>query len=86
MLPDESSADQASADQASADRQLADRLLAARRSLAARELAVDQRARLAVRLTAICDAMKAPGADTAHGERRLQKFLEELGRADGGGT
>jgi len=65
---------------------LADLLQAAQRSLVARDLATDQRARLQRRLVAICDAMKAPGADMAHGSRRLEEFLGELGRADGNGA
>jgi 3-isopropylmalate/(R)-2-methylmalate dehydratase small subunit len=65
---------------------LADLLLAAQRSLASRDLAVDVRIRLQRRLMAICDAMKAPGADSFRGRRRLERFLEELSRADAGGS
>jgi 3-isopropylmalate/(R)-2-methylmalate dehydratase small subunit len=57
---------------------LADRLMAAQRSLASCDLAADLRVRLQRRLTAICDAMKAPDADLDRGKRRLEKFLEEL--------
>jgi 3-isopropylmalate/(R)-2-methylmalate dehydratase small subunit len=59
---------------------LADRLLAAQRGLDACDLDADQRFRLQRRLMAICDAMKAPGADPNLGKRRLEKFLEELDR------
>lgn len=59
---------------------LADRLLAAQRGLDACDLGADQRFRLQRRLMAICDAMKAPGADPNLGKRRLEKFLEELDR------
>jgi 3-isopropylmalate/(R)-2-methylmalate dehydratase small subunit len=59
---------------------LADRLLAAQRSLDSCDLDADQRLRLRRRLMAICDAMKAPGADPNLGKRRLEKLLEELDR------
>ena len=59
---------------------LADRLLAAQRGLDACDLDAGQRFRLQRRLMAICDAMKAPGADPNLGKRRLEKFLEELDR------
>jgi 3-isopropylmalate/(R)-2-methylmalate dehydratase small subunit len=62
---------------------LADRLQAAQRSLASRDLGAVQRSRLQRRLMAICDAIKVPGADMAHDARRLDKFLGDLGRADG---
>jgi 3-isopropylmalate/(R)-2-methylmalate dehydratase small subunit len=59
---------------------LADQLLAAQRGLDSCDLDADQRFRLQRRLMAICDAMKAPGADQKLGKRRLGKFLEELDR------
>ena len=59
---------------------LADRLLAAQRSLASCGLGVDLRIRLQRRLMAICDATKAPGADTDRCKRRVEQFFEELDR------
>lgn len=75
------SADAASADGPSADARLADALLAAQRRLGTLDLAAEDRIRLQRRLTAICDAMKSPGADAGRGERRLGEFLAELDRA-----
>ena len=68
-----------------ADQLLADQLLAAQRRLASCDLGLERQTRLRRRLMAICDAMKAPGADAAHGARRLKKFLDELDRAEHGG-
>jgi len=41
------------------------------------------RARFQRRLTAICDALKAPGADTTRCARRLDLFLADLRRQIG---
>jgi hypothetical protein len=59
---------------------MAARLLAAQRSLASCDLGVDLRIRLQRRLMAICDAMKAPGADANRAKRRIEKLFEELDR------
>jgi 3-isopropylmalate/(R)-2-methylmalate dehydratase small subunit len=64
---------------------LAGQLLAAQRRLASCDLGLEQHTRLRRRLMAICDAIKAPGADAAHGAGRLKKFLDELDRAEHGG-
>jgi len=48
-------------------------------------LAADTRIRLQHRLIAICDALKAPGADPARSARRLDLLLADLARAYQGG-
>jgi hypothetical protein len=57
---------------------LPERLAATQRVLIS--VAVDDsvRARFQRRLTAICDALKAPGADAARCERRLDLLLADL--------
>jgi hypothetical protein len=57
---------------------LADRLSAAQRVLASAAVDSRVRARFQRRLTAICDALKAPGADTARCARRLDLLLADL--------
>ena len=58
---------------------LAARLAAAQRVLAAIAVDDDVRARFQRRLTAICDALKAPVADAARCARRLDLLLSDLG-------
>jgi hypothetical protein len=60
---------------------MARRLLMAQRLLGSAILPGDARMRLQRRLVAICDAMKSPGADTARGGRRLDRFLADLARS-----
>jgi 3-isopropylmalate dehydratase small subunit len=57
---------------------MAGRLLMAQRLLGSARLPSDVRMRLQRRLVAICDAMKAPGADDVRGARRLDLLLAEL--------
>ena len=57
---------------------MAGRLLMAQRLLDSASLTGDVRMRLQRRLVAICDAMKAPGADAARSARRLDRLLAEL--------
>ncbi len=57
---------------------MAGRLLMAQRMLDSASLPGDVRMRLQRGLVAICDAMKAPGADVARSARRLDRFLAEL--------
>jgi hypothetical protein len=57
------------------------RLLMAQRLLGSASLPADVRIRLQRRLVAICDAMKAPGADDVRSARRLDLLLTELARA-----
>ncbi len=57
---------------------LAERLAAAHRALASAAVADAERARLQRRLTAICDAIKAPGADPGRCARRLDLLLADL--------
>ena len=59
---------------------LAERLSAAQRVLESAAVDNPVRARFQRRLTAICDALKAPGADAARCARRLDQFLADLGR------
>jgi len=59
---------------------LAGRLLLAQRLLGSADLASEARIRLQRRLTAICDAVKVPGADVARGAWRLDRLLAELAR------
>jgi len=57
---------------------VARRLQMAQRLLGSAALAGDARVRLQRRLVAICDALKAPGADLARGAWRLDLFLADL--------
>lgn len=59
---------------------MAGRLLTAQRLLGSASLPGEVRMRLQRRLVAICDAMKAPGADAQRGARRLDRLLIELAR------
>jgi hypothetical protein len=59
---------------------LARRLLMAQRQLGSAGLPGEVRMRLQRRLVAICDAMKAPGADAVRCARRLDRFFTELAR------
>ena len=60
---------------------LAARLAEARTRMAALELPVPLAARLHRQFIAVCDAVKAAGADEACGERRLAAFLATLEKA-----
>jgi hypothetical protein len=60
---------------------MARRLLMAQRLLGSASLPGEVRMRFQRRLVAICDAMKAPGADAGRGARRLDRLLIELARA-----
>lgn len=53
-------------------------LLMAQRLLGSAELADGDRIRLQRRFAAICDAMKAPGADARRIARRLDRFLADV--------
>jgi hypothetical protein len=57
---------------------LAARLHAAWERLAASDLPPERRSRLQRQLIAVCDAMKAPGASSEAGQRRLDGFLSLL--------
>jgi hypothetical protein len=59
---------------------MARRLLMAQRLLGSASLPGEVRMRFQRRLVAICDAMKAPGADVGRGARRLDRLLIELAR------
>lgn len=59
---------------------MARRLLMAQRLLGSASLPGEVRVRFQRRLVAICDAMKAPGADAGRGARRLDRLLIELAR------
>ena len=59
---------------------MARRLLMAQRLLGSASLPGEVRMRFQRRLVAICDAMKAPGADVDRGARRLDRLLFELAR------
>jgi hypothetical protein len=59
---------------------MARRLLMAQRLLGSASLPGEVRMRFQRRLVAICDAMKAPGADAGRGARRLDRLLIELAR------
>ena len=60
---------------------LAANLAEARRRLATLDLPRPLAARLHRQFIAICDAVKAPGADEASGERRLAAFVAALERS-----
>jgi hypothetical protein len=64
-----------------ADATLAAKLAEARKRMAALDLPRPLAARLHRQFIAICDAVKAPGADEASGERRLAAFLTALEQA-----
>lgn len=64
-------------------RALATRLAEAHRRLVALELPDPAAARLRRQFIAVCDAVKAAGADTDVAERRLVAFLAALERAAG---
>jgi hypothetical protein len=70
-----------SASRAHGGETLAGRLLLAQRLLCSARLSGDDRIRWQRRLVAICDAMKAPGADAARSARRLDRLLSELVRS-----
>ena len=57
---------------------MARRLLMAQRLLGSASLPGEVRMRFQRRLVAICDALKAPGADAGRGARRLDRLLTEL--------
>jgi hypothetical protein len=57
---------------------MARQLLMAHRLLCSARLSGDVRKRLQRSLVAICDAMKAPGADAVRSARRLERLLTEL--------
>lgn len=59
---------------------MARRLLMAQRLLGSASLSTEARVRLQRRLVAICDAMKAPGADALRCARRLDLLLTEFAR------
>jgi hypothetical protein len=61
--------------------EMAGRLLLAQRLLGSADLADGDRSRLQRRFAAICDAMKAPGADGPRIARRLDRFLADVGAA-----
>lgn len=62
-------------------RPLAVRLAEARKRMSALDLPGPVAARLHRQFIAVCDAVKAPGADEETGERRLSAFLEGLEQA-----
>lgn len=62
---------------------LAGKLADARRRMAALDLPRPLAARLHRQFIAVCDAVKAAGADEAIGERRLEAFLAALEQAAG---
>jgi len=63
---------------------LASKLAEARRRMATLDLPRPLAARLHRQFIAICDAVKAPGADEESGERRLAAFLAVLERRSRG--
>jgi hypothetical protein len=65
---------------------LAAKLAEARRRMAGLDVPRPLAARLHRQFIAICDAVKAPGADEAIGERRLAVFLAVLERGARGTT
>jgi len=60
---------------------LAGKLAEARKRMAALDLPRPLAARLHRQFIAVCDAVKAAGADEASGERRLAAFLATLEKA-----
>jgi hypothetical protein len=62
-------------------RSLAARLAEARKRMAALDLTSASAARLHRQFIAVCDAVKAAGADEEAGERRLAAFLATLDQA-----
>ena len=60
---------------------MARRLLIAQRLLGSADLIGDTRIRLQRKLAAICDGLKAPGADPARSARRLDRLLSDLAPA-----
>ncbi|HTS95056.1 MAG TPA: hypothetical protein VMI33_00385 [Streptosporangiaceae bacterium] len=60
---------------------MAGRLLMTQRLLGSAGLDDGDRVRLQRRLVAICDALKAPGADAARGAWRLDRLLADISRA-----
>jgi len=62
---------------------LADRLLAARRVISSLNVESDVRMRLHLRLTAICTALKVPGASQARVASRLERLIADAMRAEG---
>jgi hypothetical protein len=67
-----------------ADESLAARLAEARRRVAELDLPAEEATRLHRQFIAVCDAVKAPGADDAAAERRLTAFMAALERAERG--
>lgn len=65
---------------------LAAKLAEARKRMAMLDLPRPLASRLHRQFIAICDAIKAPGADEAAGERRLAAFLAALERGARGTT
>ena len=65
---------------------MARQLLIAHRLLCSARLSGDVRMRLQRSLVAICDAMKAPGADAVRSARRLERLLTELAMAGQAGS
>ncbi len=65
---------------------LGERLLAAQRALRDAPLAQSRRVQMQRRLTAICDAMKAPGADPARIAWRLDCLSADVSAAGKGGA
>ena len=57
---------------------MARRLLMVQRLLGSADLADEDRIGLQRRFAAICDAMKAPGADAARSARRLDRLLADV--------
>jgi hypothetical protein len=62
---------------------LAARLLSAHRALAGLNVASEARIRLNLRFTAICTALKLPGANPASCARRLDRLITDIAHADG---
>lgn len=77
MADDPAAGDRARPDQMD----LAARLADARRRMAELHVPGPEAARLHRQFIAVCNALKAPGADEAAGERRLSAFLAALDRA-----
>jgi hypothetical protein len=64
-----------------AGRALSAQLAEARKRLAALDLPRPLAARLHRQFIAVCDAVKAAGADEESGQRRLEAFLDSLDKA-----